>query len=170
MAIRPSSPFSFFSPPHALISANLHRWPTVGEIDVLEGVNNRAYDSMSIRPSFPLFSLFPSLTPARSTNRYHLRLLSQPFHPYHRQRAPFLSLFLPLTDIPSCEQWASPASKGDDCSTKAGSLCSITDRDLTSYGAGWNAAGGGVFAVMIAENGCVFFRFFRLSRRDGELT
>lgn len=34
--------------------------------------------------------------------------------------------------------------------------CTVFDRDPTSYGAGFNAAGGGVFAVLFAETGCAF--------------
>lgn len=47
-------------------------------------------------------------------------------------------------------QWASPncyAYSGGD------NGCTVYDYDPTSYGAGFNAAGGGVFALQIAETG-----------------
>lgn len=48
-------------------------------------------------------------------------------------------------------QWASPncyAYSGGD------NGCTVFDYDPSSYGAGFNAAGGGVFALQIAETGC----------------
>ncbi|GAA5983395.1 hypothetical protein JCM10908_000272 [Rhodotorula pacifica] len=55
-------------------------------------------------------------------------------------------------------QWASPncyAYSGGD------NGCTVFDYDPSSYGAGFNAAGGGVFALQIAETGVSIWRWTR---------
>ncbi|BGP48237.1 hypothetical protein JCM10450v2_004109 [Rhodotorula kratochvilovae] len=47
------------------------------------------------------------------------------------------------------------------CSINDGSACSVHDRDPAAYGAGFNAAGGGVFAVLYAETGISIWRWKR---------
>lgn len=47
---------------------------------------------------------------------------------------------------------------------KGNTGCGVMDMDPKSYGAGFNAAGGGVFAVLFAETGCV--SSLSLSRRE----
>ncbi|KAF9525044.1 concanavalin A-like lectin/glucanase domain-containing protein [Crepidotus variabilis] len=42
-------------------------------------------------------------------------------------------------------------SGGNDCSTDAG--CQVEDKDLRSYGEGFNQAGGGVYATEFSQNG-----------------
>ncbi|CEQ39518.1 SPOSA6832_01060, partial [Sporobolomyces salmonicolor] len=56
-------------------------------------------------------------------------------------------------------QWASA-----DCYAYSGSSgCTVFDYDPTSYGAGFNAAGGGVFALQFAETGISIWRWPRSS-------
>ncbi|GAA5894169.1 uncharacterized protein JCM6883_003740 [Sporobolomyces salmoneus] len=53
---------------------------------------------------------------------------------------------------------------GTNCYAYGGtSGCTVYDYDPTSYGAGFNAAGGGVFAVQIAETGISIWRWKRSS-------
>ncbi|GAA5896069.1 hypothetical protein JCM8208_007517 [Rhodotorula glutinis] len=50
---------------------------------------------------------------------------------------------------------------GRSCSVNDGSGCAVRDLDPASYGAGFNAAGGGVFAVLFAETGISIWRWKR---------
>ncbi|GAA5975934.1 hypothetical protein JCM11641_002842 [Rhodosporidiobolus odoratus] len=86
-------------------------WPTMGEIDILEGVNERTYNQLTIHT-------------LSGCNRNK--------------------------SIPMTGSWV--YSK-DSCDTATGSSCSVQDNDPTSFGEGFNQAGGGVFAVQMAETG-----------------
>ncbi|TNY24628.1 concanavalin A-like lectin/glucanase domain-containing protein [Rhodotorula diobovata] len=73
-----------------------------------------------------------------------------------------------LHTAPGCTRNLNTAMTGDtygapvDCNAGSGSLgCTVFDRDPTSYGAGFNAAGGGVFAVLFAETGISIWRWPR---------
>ncbi|GAA5874009.1 hypothetical protein JCM8547_001600, partial [Rhodosporidiobolus lusitaniae] len=94
-------------------------WPTQGEIDVAEYVNERAYNSMSLHT-----------IPGCSRNRTSSQTGT----------------------------WAYTGSI-DRCDTSSGSACTVQDPSPLSAGAGWNAAGGGVFAVQIAEDGISIWRW-----------
>ncbi|BGP55769.1 hypothetical protein JCM8202v2_003376 [Rhodotorula sphaerocarpa] len=94
-------------------------WPSYGEIDVYEGINDRSFNQMTLH------------TEANCT-RSGVQTGNT--------------------------QWASPncyAYSGGD------NGCTVYDYDPTSYGAGFNAAGGGVFALQIAETGVAIWRWQR---------
>ncbi|GAA5873964.1 hypothetical protein JCM8547_001589 [Rhodosporidiobolus lusitaniae] len=92
-------------------------WPQYGEIDVIEGVNARTFNQMTLHTSAGC---------TRSGS---------------------------LTGV-----------GGEDTSCYAygpSSGCTVFDYDPASYGAGFNAAGGGVYALMIAETGVSIWRWQR---------
>ncbi|GAA6034149.1 hypothetical protein JCM8097_000720, partial [Rhodosporidiobolus ruineniae] len=62
------------------------------------------------------------------------------------------------TAIPITGTWS---GKTSSCATTDGSGCTVTDSDPASFGSGFNAAGGGVFAVQIAETGISIWRWKR---------
>ncbi|BGP16338.1 hypothetical protein JCM10213_004879 [Rhodosporidiobolus nylandii] len=94
-------------------------WPTMGEIDILEGVNKRTYNQMTIHT---------------------------------------LSGCSRSTSIPITGSWVYTK---DSCDTSTGSSRSVQDSDPASFGEGFNAAGGGVFAVQLAETGISIWRWSR---------
>ncbi|GAA5898049.1 hypothetical protein JCM6882_003315 [Rhodosporidiobolus microsporus] len=96
-------------------------WPENGEIDVLETVNLRSYNSMTLHTVSGC---------ARNPNAE-------------------------MTGT-----WAYSSSRVS-CDAEIGSSCAAQDPGPDAVGTGFNAAGGGVFAVQIAETGISIWRWNR---------
>uniref|UniRef100_A0A0K3CP26 BY PROTMAP: gi/472586204/gb/EMS23732.1/ glycoside hydrolase family 16 protein [Rhodosporidium toruloides NP11] gi/647397710/emb/CDR40946.1/ RHTO0S05e09450g1_1 [Rhodosporidium toruloides] n=1 Tax=Rhodotorula toruloides TaxID=5286 RepID=A0A0K3CP26_RHOTO len=68
------------------------------------------------------------------------------------------------TRNPSTPMTGSVDGADSNCNAGNGNTgCGVMDMDPKSYGAGFNAAGGGVFAVLFAETGISIWRFTRSS-------
>ncbi|GAA5975979.1 hypothetical protein JCM11641_002856 [Rhodosporidiobolus odoratus] len=97
-------------------------WPDYGEIDIYEGVNNRAFNQMTLHTSNGC-TRNPNIPQSGSVDA----------------------------------AWAS-----NNCYAYSSTYgCQVMDWDPKSYGAGFNAAGGGVWAVMFAETGISMWRWTR---------
>jgi len=125
-------------------------WPADGEIDILEGVNNQ------VTLVIPLLFLprCQDLTVAlMHRNAMTLHTGPQCF----------------LNENPTSGSASTPAFSGNVLSTSCESSsssntgCGIGDPDPSSYGAGFNKAGGGVFAHLWNHDGIKIWRFKRSS-------
>ncbi|ORY64620.1 concanavalin A-like lectin/glucanase domain-containing protein, partial [Leucosporidium creatinivorum] len=96
-------------------------WPTGGEIDIYEGVNNRTFNTYTLHTS-------PGCT--RDTS-------------------------LPITGLTTGTQIQC------DVAVNSNAGCGVIDRAASSYGAGFNAAKGGVIAVSIETSGISVWRWTR---------
>ncbi|GAA6057739.1 hypothetical protein JCM3770_001715 [Rhodotorula araucariae] len=66
------------------------------------------------------------------------------------------------TRNPATKMTGDTAGVDNNCNSGGGANgCTVFDRDPTSYGAGFNKAGGGVFAVLFAETGISIWRWQR---------
>lgn len=68
---------------------------------------------------------------------------------------------------PSTAMTGTTSGADSNCNAGNGNTgCAVFDYGATSYGAGFNAAGGGVFAVLFAETGCVVLFLLKANAQD----
>ncbi|PSN62650.1 hypothetical protein BS50DRAFT_603323 [Corynespora cassiicola Philippines] len=128
-------------------------WPTNGEIDILEGVNDYQQNAVTLHTSEGCVVDDASKAPAKRNPRSNSRLTGL-LNQADAQQQPQSPAYLGKMTTSNCDVNAAGQGTNVGCSIKApasvkGSPGSAfpSDMELPSYGASFNAAGGGVYAM-----------------------